>query len=76
MFPNRDVLNGGALSPAGDWAWSNLAALSVLMRQTMLMREWAAPVPHSAPSTITPATPQRTPSSAMMVAVIPLGECG
>jgi hypothetical protein len=42
----------------------------------MLMREWATLVPHSAPNTITPATPQRTPSSAMMVAVIHPDECG
>jgi hypothetical protein len=43
---NRDVLNGGAPTPAGA-----ISRLSLLMRQTMLMREWTAPVPHSALNT-------------------------
>src|ERR1700694_1234865 len=40
----------------------------------MLMRERAAPVPQSGPAAITPTTPQRTPSSAMLLAAIHLGE--
>src|ERR1700694_1584955 len=40
----------------------------------MLMRERAAPVPQSGSGAITPTTPQRTPSSAMLLAAIHLGE--
>jgi hypothetical protein len=47
----------------------------LVMRQAMLMRERAALVPHPAPSAITPTTPQRPPSWAMMVAAIHAGEC-
>src|SRR5882757_9585172 len=81
QYPDRDLLNGGALTPAGRMglAVRLLRLLSLgqttLMRQTMPMRKWAALVPHSEPGAIAPTTTQRTASSAMMVAAIHLGEC-
>ena len=38
-YPNRDVLNGGALTPAGRLGLELLVALPERMRQTALMRE-------------------------------------
>jgi len=46
-----------------------------LPRQIMLVRQQAALLPHSEPSTITPTTSRQMPSSAMTATVIHLGEC-
>ncbi len=54
QFPDRDILNGGALTPAGR-ILALPGGLPVIMRQTKLMRDWAAPVPHPGPRAITGA---------------------
>jgi hypothetical protein len=73
IFPNRDVLNGGALTPAGRLGLElPRGAVSVYAANNAYARMGSA-----SPSFYAQRYhfPQPTPSSAMMVAVIHLGEC-
>jgi len=87
LYPDRDLLNGGALTPAGRNGPG--AALAVrppcgsclwgkqrLCGSQCLCGNGAALVPHSEPGANRSYDPRkRAASSAMMVAAIHLGEC-
>ena len=59
QYPDRDVLNGGALTPAGRMGLERANGAAPVFREATLMRP--------APSSIIPTTGHPAPSSATMV---------